>query len=55
MKHDMSGAAAVVGLLRACALLRFPMPVIGVIGKNRDGSLREAERHDVVASAGGTR
>jgi len=32
MKHDMSGAAAVVGALRACALLDLPIPVIGVIG-----------------------
>ena len=32
MKHDMSGAAAVVGILRACALLELPMPVVGVIG-----------------------
>jgi leucyl aminopeptidase len=32
MKHDMSGAAAVIGALRACALLRVPMPVVGVIG-----------------------
>jgi leucyl aminopeptidase len=32
MKHDMSGAAAVVGALRACALLEIPQPVVGVIG-----------------------
>jgi len=32
MKHDMSGAAAVVGALRACALLKVPHPVVGVIG-----------------------
>ena len=31
MKHDMSGAAAVVGALRACALLRVPQHVVGVI------------------------
>jgi leucyl aminopeptidase len=31
MKHDMSGAAAVVGALRACALLRVPRHVVGVI------------------------
>jgi leucyl aminopeptidase len=31
MKHDMSGAAAVVGALRACALLRVPHHVVGVI------------------------
>jgi leucyl aminopeptidase len=32
MKHDMSGAAAVVGALRACALLKLPLHVVGVIG-----------------------
>ncbi len=32
MKHDMSGAATVVGALRACALLELPVPVVGVIG-----------------------
>jgi leucyl aminopeptidase len=32
MKHDMSGAAAVVGALRACAALELPHPVVGVIG-----------------------
>jgi leucyl aminopeptidase len=32
MKHDMSGAAAVVGALRACALLNVPHHVVGVIG-----------------------
>ena len=32
MKHDMSGAATVVGALRACALLDLPIPVVGVIG-----------------------
>jgi leucyl aminopeptidase len=31
MKHDMSGAAAVVGALRACALLGIPHHVVGVI------------------------
>jgi len=32
MKHDMSGAAAVIGALRACALLKLPLHVVGVIG-----------------------
>ena len=31
MKHDMSGAAAVVGALRACAVLKLPLHVVGVI------------------------
>jgi leucyl aminopeptidase len=32
MKHDMSGAAAVIGALRACALLKLPLHVVGIIG-----------------------
>ena len=32
MKHDMSGAAAVVGAMRAVALLKLPFPVIGIVG-----------------------
>ena len=32
MKHDMSGAAAVIGALRAAALLRLPLHVVGVVG-----------------------
>jgi len=32
MKHDMSGAAAVIGAVRACALLKLPIRVVGVIG-----------------------
>jgi leucyl aminopeptidase len=31
MKHDMSGAAAVVGAMRACASLKLPIRVVGVI------------------------
>lgn len=31
MKHDMSGAAAVIGALRAAALLRIPLHVVGVV------------------------
>jgi leucyl aminopeptidase len=31
MKHDMSGAAAVVGTLRAAALLELPMHVVGIL------------------------
>jgi leucyl aminopeptidase len=32
MKHDMSGAAAVLGALRACALLKLPLHVVGILG-----------------------
>ncbi len=31
MKHDMSGAAAVIGALRAAALLDLPLHVVGVV------------------------
>ncbi len=31
MKHDMSGAAAVIGAMRACALLEVPLHVVGII------------------------
>ena len=31
MKHDMSGAAAVVGILRAAALLELPLHVVGIL------------------------
>ena len=32
MKHDMSGGAAVIAALRACALLKLPQHVVGVVG-----------------------
>ena len=32
MKHDMSGAAAVVGAMRAVALLKLPLHVVGILG-----------------------
>ncbi|MFQ5417533.1 MAG: M17 family metallopeptidase, partial [Myxococcota bacterium] len=32
MKHDMSGAATVIGVLRACALLKLPLHVVGILG-----------------------
>ncbi len=31
MKHDMSGGAAVLGALRAAALLRLPLHVVGIV------------------------
>jgi leucyl aminopeptidase len=54
MKHDMSGAAAVVGALRACALLQLPLPVIGVIGAAENLPSGTAYRPgDIVTSASG--
>jgi leucyl aminopeptidase len=32
MKHDMSGGAAVIAALRACALLKLPQHVVGIVG-----------------------
>ena len=47
MKHDMSGAAAVIGALRAAALLELPTP-----RRRRDRRRREhAERHRLPARA----
>ncbi len=54
MKHDMSGAAAVVGALRACALMRLPMHVIGVIGAAENMPSGTAYRPgDIVTSMSG--
>jgi len=54
MKHDMSGAAAVIGALRACALLRVPMHVIGVIGAAENMPSGTAYRPgDIVTSMSG--
>ncbi|MBW2268423.1 MAG: leucyl aminopeptidase [Deltaproteobacteria bacterium] len=54
MKHDMSGAATVVGALRACALLKVPHPVVGIIGAAENLPSATAYRPgDVVTSASG--
>jgi len=54
MKHDMSGAAAVVGALRACAVLDLPLHVVGVIGAAENMPGPEAYRPgDVVRTASG--
>jgi len=54
MKHDMSGAAAVIGALRACALLRLPMHVVGVIGAAENMPSGTAYRPgDIVTSMSG--
>jgi leucyl aminopeptidase len=46
MKHDMSGAAAVIGILRAAALLRLPLHVVGVIGSAENMPSDTAYRPD---------
>jgi len=54
MKHDMSGAAAVLGALRACALLRIPAHVVGVIGAAENMPSGSAYRPgDIVTSMSG--
>ncbi|MEE2679004.1 MAG: leucyl aminopeptidase [Myxococcota bacterium] len=54
MKHDMSGAATVVGALRACALLDVPYPVVGIIGAAENLPSATAYRPgDIVTSASG--
>ncbi len=54
MKHDMSGAAAVIGALRACALLELPRRVVGVIGAAENMPSGTAYRPgDIVTSMSG--
>ncbi|MDJ0849800.1 MAG: leucyl aminopeptidase [Myxococcota bacterium] len=54
MKHDMSGAATVVGALRACALLGVPHHVVGIIGAAENLPSATAYRPgDVVTAASG--
>jgi leucyl aminopeptidase len=54
MKHDMSGAAAVVGAMRACALLKLPIRVVGVIAAAENMPSSTAYRPgDVVTTMSG--
>lgn len=54
MKHDMSGAAAVVGALRAAALLEIPLHVVGVIAAAENLPSATAYRPgDVLKTASG--
>ncbi len=54
MKHDMSGAATVIGVLRACALLALPIRVVGVIGAAENLPSGHAYRPgDIVTAASG--
>ena len=52
MKHDMSGAATVVGVMRACALLGVPYPVVGIIGAAENMPSGTAYRPGDVVTAG---
>jgi leucyl aminopeptidase len=54
MKHDMSGAAAVIGALRAASLLELETPVVGVIGAAENMPSATAYRPgDVVTTMAG--
>jgi leucyl aminopeptidase len=54
MKHDMSGGAAVIGALRAAALLKLPLHVVGVVGAVENMPSGTAYRpDDIVTSASG--
>ncbi len=52
MKHDMSGAAAVIGALRAAALLDLPLHVVGVIAAAENLPSGTAYRPGDVVRAG---
>ena len=50
MKHDMSGAAAVIGALRAAALLKLPLHVVGLIGAVENMPSGHAYRPDDIVT-----
>ncbi len=54
MKHDMSGGAAVIGALRAAALLKLPLHVVGIVSAAENMPSGTAYRpDDIVATASG--
>jgi leucyl aminopeptidase len=50
MKHDMSGGAAVIAVLRAAALLRLPLHLVGVVGAAENMPSGTAYRPDDVVT-----
>jgi len=52
MKHDMSGGAAVIGALRAAALLRIPLHVVGIVGAVENMPSGTAYRPDDILVSG---
>jgi len=52
MKHDMSGAAAVIGALRAVALLKLPVHVVGIVAAAENMPSGAAYRPGDVVTAG---
>jgi len=54
MKHDMSGAATVIGTMRAVGLLELPDPVIGIVAAAENMPSGTAYRpSDIVTAASG--
>lgn len=54
MKYDMSGAASVLGTLKACALLKLPINVIGIIASAENmPSGKSVKPGDIVRSMSG--
>lgn len=54
MKHDMSGGAAVIGAMRAIALLKLPLHVVGIVGAVENMPSGHAYRvDDILTSASG--
>jgi leucyl aminopeptidase len=54
MKHDMSGAAAVIGAMRAIALLELPIRVVGIVAAAENMPSSTAYRpSDIIKSASG--
>jgi leucyl aminopeptidase len=52
MKHDMSGGAAVIGALRAAALLAVPVHAVGIVGAVENMPGGAAYRPDDIVTAG---
>ncbi|HBZ70720.1 MAG TPA: leucyl aminopeptidase, partial [Deltaproteobacteria bacterium] len=52
MKHDMSGGAAVIGALRAAALLKLPLHVVGIVAAAENMPSGAAYRPGDVVTAG---
>ena len=52
MKHDMSGGAAVIGAMRAAALLKVPLHVVGIIGAVENMPSGTAYRPDDIVTSG---
>jgi leucyl aminopeptidase len=52
MKHDMSGGAAVIGALRAAALLKLPLHLVGIVAAAENMPSGAAYRPGDVVTAG---